>query len=64
MWAPEGSGAVWNTPEMLSRISKGYPLGRVGRPEDVANAIVFLASDAAVYITGQTLSVSGGATMI
>jgi NAD(P)-dependent dehydrogenase (short-subunit alcohol dehydrogenase family) len=36
------------------------PLGRLGRPEDVANAIAFLCSDAAAYITGDTLAVDGG----
>ena len=36
------------------------PLGRVGQPEDVANAVVFLASDQARFITGQTLWVDGG----
>jgi NAD(P)-dependent dehydrogenase (short-subunit alcohol dehydrogenase family) len=36
------------------------PLGRLGRPEDVANAIAFLCSDAAAYITGETLAVDGG----
>ncbi len=39
------------------------PLGRLGRPEDVAQAIVFLASDAAAYVTGQNLLVDGGVTM-
>lgn len=42
------------------RIVEQYPLGRLGRPEDHANAAVFLASDAADWITGQTLSVNGG----
>lgn len=43
---------------------KSIPLGRVGKPNDIANAVIFLASDAASYITGQTLSVNGGWTMI
>ena len=44
---------------MLTKI----PLGHCGAPEDVANAVVFLCSDAARYITGQTLVVDGGMTM-
>lgn len=42
------------------KVVQQYPLGRVGRPEDHANAAVFLASDAASWITGQTVSVNGG----
>jgi 3-oxoacyl-[acyl-carrier protein] reductase len=38
----------------------GIPLKRGGKPEDIANACVFLASDMSAYITGQTLSVDGG----
>lgn len=56
--------AAWNNPEMREKIGKGYPLRRVGTPNDVAPAVVFLASDAAGYITGQTLSASGGYTMM
>jgi 2-hydroxycyclohexanecarboxyl-CoA dehydrogenase len=52
------------TPEVLEKAAKAYPLRKVGNPEDTANAVVFLASDCAGYITGQTLSVSGGYTMI
>lgn len=63
MWAGT-LGKGWNTPEMRERIAKAYPLRRVGKPEDIANAVVFLASDAASFITGQTLSVSGGYTMM
>jgi 3-oxoacyl-[acyl-carrier protein] reductase len=39
------------------------PLGRLGRPEDIAGAMLFLASDLAAYITGQTLVVDGGSTL-
>jgi len=42
---------------------KNIPLGRVGRPEDVASAVAFLASDEASYITGHVLSVNGGMLM-
>ena len=63
MWASETNRA-WGTPEMRARMAKVYPLRRIGRPEDVTGAIVFLASDAAGFITGQTLSVSGGYTMM
>lgn len=56
--------AQWNTPEMRERIAKAYPLGRVGRPDDIANTVAFIASDAASFITGQTISVSGGYTMV
>lgn len=44
-------------------LAKLYPLGRLGEPQEVVDAIVFLASDRASFITGQTLSVSGGYTM-
>jgi 2-hydroxycyclohexanecarboxyl-CoA dehydrogenase len=54
----------WNTPEMREKIAKAYPLRRVGRPEDISNAVLFMASDAASFVTGQTLSVSGGYTMM
>ena len=41
-------------------LTASIPLGRVGRPEDIANAVAFLVSDAAAYITGQVLGVDGG----
>ena len=63
MWAAETNKA-WGTDEMRARIAKVYPLRRLGRPDDVAPAVLFLASSAAGFITGQTLSVSGGYTMM
>jgi NAD(P)-dependent dehydrogenase (short-subunit alcohol dehydrogenase family) len=63
MWAADVN-RQWRTDEMKARIAKVYPLRRIGRPEDVAGAVVFLASDAASFVTGQTLSVSGGYTMM
>jgi 2-hydroxycyclohexanecarboxyl-CoA dehydrogenase len=50
--------------KLHAALARAIPLRRLGRPEDVAPAVVFLASDAAAYITGQTLSVSGGLTMV
>ncbi len=63
MWQAQENRA-WRTPEMQARIAKAYPLRRVATPEDVTGAVLFLASDAAGFITGQTLSVSGGYTMM
>lgn len=69
---PETSGAesIWAgdqgaqfTPDVLEKVARSYPLRRLGTPDDVAPAVLFLASDRASYITGQTLSVSGGYTM-
>ena len=49
---------------VLGRMERYVPLGRLGTPEDVAPMVVFLASDAAGFITGQVISVSGGLTMV
>ncbi len=57
-------GLQFMTPERVAQWSKLYPLGRLGKPEDIGAACVFLGSDAATYITGQTLSVNGGFTMM
>jgi 3-oxoacyl-[acyl-carrier protein] reductase len=46
--------------EVLAEYEKQIPVGRVGRPEDVAHAVLFLASEETSYITGQTLPITGG----
>lgn len=51
---------VWNDQPDPDRFARVYPLGRIGEPEDVANAIAFLASPDASWITGITLPVEGG----
>mgnify|MGYP001035982903 CR=1 FL=1 len=52
------------TPEAQEKAAKAYALRRLGKASDIADAVLFLASDRAGYITGQTLSVSGGYTMM
>jgi 2-hydroxycyclohexanecarboxyl-CoA dehydrogenase len=49
--------------KVLERLARAVPMKRLGQPEDVAAAVRFFASEGAGYITGQTLSVSGGLTM-
>jgi len=56
---------IWNDvlerdPRVFERLAAWYPLGRVGEPDDVASAALFLASDEASWITGATLTVDGG----
>lgn len=51
------------TAKILDAVTRATPLGRVAHPEEIAGAVVFLASPEADFITGQTLSVSGGLTM-
>ena len=50
--------------KLYDGLSRAIPLGRTAQPEDIAPAVAFLVSDGASYITGQTLSVSGGLTMV
>ena len=52
------------SPEIKQKIAQSYALRRLCTPQEVANTVVFMASDAASFITGQTLSASGGYTMM
>jgi len=52
--------ALWDTPEAEKRSSSGTPLRRLGEPDDIAGAAVFLASKAAAWMTGQAIIVDGG----
>ena len=54
--------ALWDTPEAEKRSSVGTPLRRLGEPDDIAGAAVYLASRAGAWTTGQTIVVDGGAT--
>ena len=49
--------------DLRAKAMERIPLGRLGTPDDIANTVIFLASDAASYITGQTIAVDGGWTM-
>lgn len=51
-----------NEPDKLAAIAASVPLGRTGTPDDIAGAVVYLASDAASWVTGQLLLVAGGRT--
>ncbi len=55
--------ALWDTPEAEKRSSSGTPLRRLGEPDDIAGAAVYLASKAGSWMTGQALVIDGGATI-
>ena len=58
------AGMTGGAEKLMAAIVRSIPLGRVGKPEEVARAILFFASSDADYVTGQTLSVNGGLTMV
>ncbi len=55
--------ALWENPEILKRAEAQAPLGRIGMPDEIAGAAVFMASDAGTFLTGQTLTIDGGQTI-
>jgi 2-hydroxycyclohexanecarboxyl-CoA dehydrogenase len=62
-----GEGSFWNqwgydhyTPAKLEMAMKSWPIPRLGRPEDIAHSVLFFAAEQASFLTGQTMSVSGG----
>ncbi len=66
-WRPaRPTPACWTastgTPENKAALASGVPLGRVGKPAEIAAAVRFLASDAAAFMTGQIVTVDGGKT--
>ncbi|CAN5682969.1 3-oxoacyl-ACP reductase FabG [soil metagenome] len=56
-------GRGQNPPEIMQRLMKAQPMGRLGRPEEIAWAVSYFASDEAAYVTGQTLFVCGGKSL-
>lgn len=56
--------ALWEDPDRLASALESYPLGRIGEPQDIAGAAVFLASRAGNFMTGQTLVIDGGTTVM
>jgi len=56
-------GYDFYTPDVLKRAMRFWLIGRLGRPEDIADAVLFLSSECASFLTGQTISVSGGLSM-
>jgi dehydrogenase/reductase SDR family protein 4 len=57
------SRALWENPDVYEATISSYPLRRIGEPNDVAGAAVFLASNASEFVTGQTIIVDGGSTI-
>jgi NAD(P)-dependent dehydrogenase (short-subunit alcohol dehydrogenase family) len=64
IWTPMADQMVaGGQGDALKAMEKSIPMGRVGRPEEIANAVLWLCSEAASYVTGQSISVDGGFVM-
>ncbi len=57
------SEALWNNPDILKPAMALTPMGRVGEPEEMVGAVLYLASDASSYVTGQVIAIDGGKTI-
>ncbi|MEG3159892.1 SDR family oxidoreductase [Sphingomonas sp. LB2R24] len=55
--------ALWEDPQRIEAANTGVPLRRIGEPEEIAGAVVFLASQASAFMTGQTMVIDGGVTI-
>jgi NAD(P)-dependent dehydrogenase (short-subunit alcohol dehydrogenase family) len=60
IWTPLIEHALQSRPEMEAQIIARHPVGRMGQPEEIAEAVVWLCSDAASFVTGHTMTVDGG----
>jgi NAD(P)-dependent dehydrogenase (short-subunit alcohol dehydrogenase family) len=58
------SRLLWDNPHAEKMAAAGFPLGRLGEPDDIGPAAVFLAADASRWMTGQTLVIDGGASIV
>ena len=56
------TSALTENPETMSKLTELHPMGRLGKPEEVARAALYLASDDASYVTGAALTIDGGYT--
>ena len=61
MWAADAN-RTFSTPEMQARIAKAYPLRRIGKPEDVAELVLYLVSDASGLVNGAEIAIDAGMT--